>query len=542
MAVTIIDRRTIVDEADTTTGWTNVGFGTTTSDIAEETAAVAEAINIGNQGMYFTFTPSVDLSNTLVYVYSFNNALQDAWDATIPPNGLFLGDGTNEIAFHQAGQNRRVFNHFDGPTNWQCLLLDGAQASTQNSAGLTFAEAGNFASLNLGAITQIGAYHKTNSKALGGGYNVACDIIRYGNDGIYVTGGGVGTEASASEIAAADRSTANQAAHGIFRELNPSSFGAQGPLTFGVASAPSASYFKDEGRSIIYEDRFVSDGKYFFNVEGNSGTTNLFELRNSTVGTAGPNLSISCSSDIDTLVFNGCSFINLRNTIHFPTDTISAATHSITNCSFTNQREIYPGTTNFTNNIISDYSGSLSGSVVITSNSNVSNWGDLTFNSLGTGHALYVESTGSYNLDNFKYSGYATTDGSTGNEVLYNNSGGPVTASVLNGGDTPTVRNGVGASTLVVNNISITLTGMKDNTEVRVFATGTTNELAGIETAVDGTTDDRSFTFSLAAGTVVDIVIHNLLYVYQRIVGFTIPATSQELPIQQQFDRNYLNP
>jgi len=548
MAVTIVDRRLTVDQADTTTGWTNAGFGTTTTDVAEAGAAVADGLNIAAGPIYFTSGAAADVSDSLIYVYSFNNALQNSWDTTIPPNALLIGDGTNRIAFHQAGQNRRVFNHADGPTNWQCFLLDGSQASVQNTAGLTFADAGTFASLNLNAITQWGSYFETLSKALGGGYNVAVDIIRWGNDGIYVLGGGVGTEGTCLELAAADRSTLDGAAHGIFRELNPSSFGVQGPITFGRNDIATDSYFEDSGISIAYEDRYVSDGKYYFDVTGHPAATNYFKLSNATLTTAAQNLSVSCSNDINTLVFDGVSFVNLRNTIHLPTSASATATASFENCSVTNAREIFPGITDFVGNTISNYSGSgaASGSVIINTESNVSNWSDLTFNSLGTGHAIYfdTDATGSFSFTGHSYNGYAAVDGSTGNEVVWNNSGGAVTINVSSG-QTPTVRNGTGATTTVNNNVSITLTGMVDNTEVRVYQNNSgfpQTELAGVENATDGTTNDRSFTFSLGAGTIVDIVIHAVSYESQRINALTIPSSDSSIPIQQRFDRNYLNP
>lgn len=75
----------------------------------------------------------------------------------------------------------------------------------------------------------------------------------------------------------------------------------------------------------------------------------------------------------------------------------------------------------------------------------------------------------------------------------------PSSINVSGGGSTPTYRNGTStsATTTVNNNISITLTGMIDNTEVRVYAEDTITELAGIENVVDGSLNDRCFTFAL---------------------------------------------
>jgi hypothetical protein len=130
--------------------------------------------------------------------------------------------------------------------------------------------------------------------------------------------------------------------------------------------------------------------------------------------------------------------------------------------------------------------------------------------------------------------------------AIWNTSGGLVTINVGGGGDVPSFLNALDSSTVVNANTSITLTGMKDNTEVRVCAAGDPNtELAGIENATVGTTDDRSFTFSLSAATVVDIIIFNVNWILppnNRIEGFTIPGTDASIPISQIRDRNFENP
>jgi hypothetical protein len=93
------------------------------------------------------------------------------------------------------------------------------------------------------------------------------------------------------------------------------------------------------------------------------------------------------------------------------------------------------------------------------------------------------------------------TNGSTGNEAIFNNSGGQVTLNVT-GGTILTFRNGVASTTTIVSLSMLTVTGLKDGTEVRVYSTGTTTEL-GIET-VTSTVNNRFFTF-FTNWTVVDI-------------------------------------
>lgn len=125
--------------------------------------------------------------------------------------------------------------------------------------------------------------------------------------------------------------------------------------------------------------------------------------------------------------------------------------------------------------------------------------------------------------------------------AIFNDSGGAVTLTISGGVSSPTIRNGASASTTLINNASITLTGLVDNTEVRVYLAGTQTVVAGIEDATDGTTNDRSFTFPAAVGISVDIRIHAVSYEHLDILAYTIPAATTSIPVDQRFDRNYEN-
>jgi hypothetical protein len=93
--------------------------------------------------------------------------------------------------------------------------------------------------------------------------------------------------------------------------------------------------------------------------------------------------------------------------------------------------------------------------------------------------------------------------------------------------------------------VNLTYTGLKDNTEVRVYETGTTTELAGVENATDGTPDNRSVTFSLTASTAVDVRFMNQDWIVpdrNSILNFTWPTTTTSIPITQVLDRSFDNP
>lgn len=167
------------------------------------------------------------------------------------------------------------------------------------------------------------------------------------------------------------------------------------------------------------------------------------------------------------------------------------------------------------------------------------------------GHALELASGTPANitLTGYTYSGYNATTGSNltpnsgpADAAIYNNSGGAITITIAGGGDVPSVRNGPGATTTINAATQVTLTGLKDNTEVRVLDNVTAEFLDGIENATAGSPNDRSFSFSLSSGTVVDIAVFNIDWVLppnNRIEDFTIPTSDASIPISQVRDRNY---
>ncbi len=78
------------------------------------------------------------------------------------------------------------------------------------------------------------------------------------------------------------------------------------------------------------------------------------------------------------------------------------------------------------------------------------------------GHAIEITAIGTYTFDGNSFTGYGADD--TNDAAIYNNSGGLVTLNVVNSTN-PTVRNGAGASTIVNNNITATIT-VKDEAGV----------------------------------------------------------------------------
>jgi hypothetical protein len=169
-----------------------------------------------------------------------------------------------------------------------------------------------------------------------------------------------------------------------------------------------------------------------------------------------------------------------------------------------------------------------------------------SFTSDGTGHGIEINTAGTYDFTGNTFIGYSTTSpgsnptantGST-DAMVYNNSGGAVTINLLSGTNI-TVRNGAGATTTVVSgNKTVTITGLKNPSEVRVFDQGTTTERSG--TGAESVTSG-SHSFTLPSGTAVDIAILSLGYQNLRILNFST-SSDTSIPISQVLDRQYLNP
>lgn len=112
---------------------------------------------------------------------------------------------------------------------------------------------------------------------------------------------------------------------------------------------------------------------------------------------------------------------------------------------------------------------------------NLADISDCDFTSGGTGHAIELTATGTFNFSGNTFTGYGA--GGTTDAAIYNNSGGVVTINLQNYTDQiPTIRNGAGASTLVVPKPNVaTVTGIVAGSRIRVrnntTATTVANEI-----------------------------------------------------------------
>lgn len=154
-------------------------------------------------------------------------------------------------------------------------------------------------------------------------------------------------------------------------------------------------------------------------------------------------------------------------------------------------------------------------------------------------YAIEHADSGTYTYTNLVFSDNTA-------DIDYSNTSlGNLIIQATAGSDPTTAVTGNASNTVEIQNtVTLTITGIKGDgvgekpSEVRIFSAGTKNELAGSENVITG---EFEFGYQGGAGN-VDIRVFNLDYQPLNIFDFPLPVTNSDLPIQQIFDRNYLNP
>lgn len=275
--------------------------------------------------------------------------------------------------------------------------------------------------------------------------NLGVDAIRYGTGG-YITAGEQANPATFTGFAGQnDNSTYRW---GILTAVG-GTFELQGRFVVGQTKTytVTAAYFSDSNKFIALVDTPHSLTDFTQIIVDHASTT--FNLTNVTIlalGTNNPGKLVFNNAST-TAALTGCTFEKIG-------ETVLRAGVTATGCT-------WRGTGLVTQNnatITSCKFENLSSSSSILSD-NPSKITDCSFVSDGSNHAVEATTAcagNSYDWNGIVTSGYAAVDGSSGNEVFYNNSQGQVTLTVATGTVAPTVRNGTNAST-VINQNPITL-------------------------------------------------------------------------------------
>jgi len=347
----------------------------------------------------------------------------------------------------------------------------------------------------------------------------AIDVIRYGRCEARYVGGEAADYATFAGFAGEDNDPLNMWA--LLQNI-PGGYKWQGLMTLGYGGAVD---FRDSNKSILVANTLnvVSDFNKIEldNVSSNVEWTNISITALGTVSRGNfemlvdlPTSKIGCVfTDMGTFAYD--SLADIVNTTYRRTDLISALGGSFTGCIFEEVR----------NGI----------SVLCSTTSNIEG---CTFLSDDSNHAIKIDTPGIYDLDDNIFTNYAVTNGSGGNEVIFNDSGGEVTLNASGNTGVLSVRNGTSATTILNEDlITFKLTGLPSNTEVTIVNASTRAELYHIENS----SGDVTHTYT-TGGAVVDVLIHHVDYDPHigQLLDYTLPSISTTLPVTLVLDNTYI--
>lgn len=557
----ILDNRTTVDLATAAANYIGTSLADDNEIFYQGSNSVAENFTNSNRTiLYNAGSPQNWSNNTFLILVNCGvvGLLRSRFDATSPGFTVrFTGASTTDYFEVAVGGNDSWPTSFAGGWTYFIVDIEEAAASPDFTGGTPPAT---------NSIQHVGVTGQTTNMPRNVDNTWLNGIWRLptGTPGILVEGQNTGSvDWTFSDIESASSTNL----WGTFRANDGGSFSSSVPIRIGNGADSVTHGFTDTNQTILWQNTdYVADGYFGVDVIGSStNTVNVtWGVKTGTGDNATGAQGITFSSDanitgtrwyldvndanIDSFNAYGCSFIH-GQTFSLDQNNVEVIGTFFINCNEATQ-SLGSNTSLWQRNTVVN-ANTADGTAFLKS-VDLDNIKYSTFE-FSDGHAIEITTlgaalTGETFLGN-NFTGYSSTTGST-DAAIYNNSGQSVTINVTGGNLVDTsYRNGTSASTTINNNVAITVTNMKDNTEVRVFLTSTIDttppytaptEVAGIEIATAGSTDARTFTFSVASGTGITIRTFNENWIADDVA--ITPTSSQEVQIAQRRDRVFSNP
>jgi hypothetical protein len=478
----------------------------------------ASKTNYSSIEINLTATDDLTGLNGLIFMTMRNLTPSDYKDQGTPGQGgkyiLFGSDTTNYRAWLIGGFNTKT----DLPDARNNILIEFDTTDTD----LVTLGTPNFASLDL---IQLGAM----------GYAAACSFLL--NELYLLNIATLAGGASAEPLTLDDLVFVVNNGCGIIPVIQqagvqatiwiPLKFGGVDPIFFSEDQKVFA--FPKKADNLKYVNFHVSNNKIGIEFDGQdrgSGDVDVLTFTNS--------LFISPSSyywrfasthdsgaDID---FSGSTVVNAYVTLR---STVTLINMSFIDCGSFTQNGATLTNVNFDNT-----------KVTAASPADAALISDSSFVSAGAGHAIEIGGTAAnMTLDGNTFTGYASSNGSTGNEAIYVNiATGTMTITITGGGSTPSIRT-AGATVIVSNPKTLTITGLIDGSDISILTAGTTTERVNVQ-ANSGTSYQHQYTY--IASDYVDIGIFKAGYIPYYIRNYTLGNADASLPASQVVDRAYI--
>jgi hypothetical protein len=380
-----------------------------------------------------------------------------------------------------------------------------------------------------------------NCTAQARGYPFAVNAIRIGRCTLEITLGDVAGYGTFSGMESFDTSI-NQR-YGLFQNIL-GAYRWQGLLSLGLTA--TAVDFRDGNVSInVANTPNVTSA--FNRIEVNNSESNI-EWSNVIMTSPGVDNIIAPTAsrgdfeavDNATILFIGCSFTDM-GTFIFNDGTNP---NTINGTTFRRCDKVTTGGATLDGCTIDDTFNSTV-AVTTSSPSNAAKITNSEFISGGTGNGLEITgAAANITLSGLDFTGYSTTVDAD-KAIFVNIATGSMTINI-SGGSGVSASSHVRTAGCVITvsaDVTVTFTGMKDNTEVRVYKTSDDSEVAGIENATAGTPDNRSFSWAAPSTTDVYYVLHNWnaaepFYQTIRVEDYVVPGSDTSIGVQQLIDRN----
>lgn len=297
---------------------------------------------------------------------------------------------------------------------------------------------------------------------------------------------------------------------------------------------------------------FVEDQKVFAFPQKADGVKYLdFHVSNNKIGIEFDGQDRG-SGDVDVLTFTNCLFTSPSSYYwQFASTHDSGASISFAGSTVVNATVTLRSTVSLTNMSFIDCSSFTQNSATLTninfdntkvtsaSPGDADNISNSTFTSAGTGHAIEIGgSAADITLTGLTFTGYAGSNGSTGNEAIYVNiASGTMTITIAGGGSTPSIRT-AGATVTVANPKTLTLTGLVSGSDISILTAGTTTERVNVQENSGAT---YAYQYTYAASDYVDIGVFKAGYIPLYVRSYLLGSSDASLPIAQVIDRAYLD-
>jgi len=368
----------------------------------------------------------------------------------IDGNGLSLEIGSDTTAGRNNIYYWYIFSAITYPAKggFQFVPIDANISGYRSGTGGT--------PPTLSAISSVGIRSDANAQAKAPNVGIdALDYIGYG-EGLTCTG----TTQTFADFLSFDEGTLTNR-YGVLSSIDGILY-VVGTLNFGTATAIG---FSDSNKTIVFPDgRFgTSFAGLQFDLQNASSTSTITSCSFSGVGEYGhdastadtrPYLTVTGTSGDTT--FDACSFLNFNK---FTLTTGAIFTDSV----FVNPEDIVQVGATFTTCTFDEpVDDTSSGRLIIATNPSVFTYCSF-IQGLAGGHAIQCDTIGTYDWTGNTDTGYTgtrgsnlTSDSGSVDAMFFNDSGGLITLNVGGiGGQSPTVRNGIDASTVVVSTLNI---------------------------------------------------------------------------------------